>query len=414
MTMTVVGTPGYAPYEQWETRGKVGPWTDLYALGGTMVKMITGEAPPKAHDRERIDPYRRLAERRELVGRFGRRFLMAIDRALEVKGVDRWQNAGEWMGALRGEGGVGVEPVRVASAVVRDGGKEGTAEGSFVGRGVAGKMLLLVVVVVVVSALWIGGSWEGSKRRREWPRVEVAEVAGKAAEVVVRKLEALVAPAPAGFVAVTGLGSGGFWMGKYEVTWGEFQTVRNYGASHGYDIGRVGAGSGNTYPVTDVNWYSVVKWCNARSEMEGLTPVYMLGGEVYRIGNSEPTVKLGNGYRLPSDGEWEWAARGGVKTSGYEYSGSNTLKEVGWYSENSNEKTHEVGGLKANELVIYDLSGNVWEWCFDAGPMGTNGVNRGGHWSGAAGYARVLYRGTRDHATSSNDTGFRVVRSFGP
>ena len=206
---------------------------------------------------------------------------------------------------------------------------------------------------------------------------------------------------------------GRFWMGKYEVTWGEFQTVRSYGALHGYDIGAVGAGSGNNYPVTRVSWYQALKWCNARSEMEGLTPVYTVGGAVYRSGNSVPTVNGGNGYRLPIEAEWEYAASGGALTHGYEYSGSADVNAVAWYLENSGGGAHVAGTKLGNELGLYDMSGNVWEWCFDV-YTGTNRVFRGGSWGNYAINARVSTRYGYGPSYSDNGIGFRVVRSSVP
>ena len=149
--------------------------------------------------------------------------------------------------------------------------------------------------------------------------------------------------------------------------------------------------------------------------MEGLPPVYTVGGAVYRSGESVPTVNGGNGYRLPSDGEWEWAARGGALTHGYEYSGSNDLGAVGWFTGNSGEKTHEVGKMKGNELGIYDMSGNVWEWCFDQwGSTDTGRVMRGGGWGDGASGARVSYRYGYAPSYSSYYIGFRVARSSVP
>jgi len=169
-----------------------------------------------------------------------------------------------------------------------------------------------------------------------------------------------------------------FEIGKYEVTWGEWQKVRDWAVANGYDdLNGLGKGLSETHPVTDVIWYDLLKWCNAKSEMERLQPVYLLEGKVYKTGG-EPSKtgalaikeKSGaRGYRLPSEAEWEWAARGGRKANKYMYSGSNALDQVAWTSDNSGGQPHPVGQKKPNELGIYDMSGNIMEWC--NGPDGT-------------------------------------------
>ena len=102
--MTVVESAGYTPFEQLQTRGNVGPWSDLYALAATLVKVMTGEAPPKANDRSFGDPWQPLAFRQELLGRYSARFLECLDRALRLPIQERWQNSEQWkMGLSQGE-----------------------------------------------------------------------------------------------------------------------------------------------------------------------------------------------------------------------------------------------------------------------------------------------------------------------
>jgi len=112
-SMTVVESMGYTPPEQLQSRGNVGPWSDLYALGSTVVKMITGETPPKAMDRAFGDPWIPLEERGDLAGRYSRGFLRGIDRSMKLLVEDRWRKAEEWSVAMEGEGAMGEREERV-------------------------------------------------------------------------------------------------------------------------------------------------------------------------------------------------------------------------------------------------------------------------------------------------------------
>lgn len=150
-------------------------------------------------------------------------------------------------------------------------------------------------------------------------------------------------------------------IGKTEVTQRLWQAVMGNNPSNF---------KGENRPVESVTWFECQDFCDRLSRLTG------------RI------------FRLPTEAEWEYAARGGSKSHGYEYSGGNDLYRVGWYWDNSDKMTHAVGQKVPNELGIYDMSGNVWEWCSDY----YNGdssfrVDRGGGWHNDASYCRVAYRG---------------------
>ena len=176
---------------------------------------------------------------------------------------------------------------------------------------------------------------------------------------------------------------------------------------------------GDKRPVERVSWYDIVG-----------NKVENTKGFLHFINQQTATTRPeGYQYRLPTEAQWEYAAKA---KSSFEYSGSDKLKEVGWYDLNSHRETKEVGLKAANDFGLFDMSGNVWEWCwdwrsdkyyqecFDKGivkdptgpPSGTNRVIRGGAWGNAPRYCRVAYRDFNHPAYRNNYLGFRLVLSL--
>lgn len=213
-----------------------------------------------------------------------------------------------------------------------------------------------------------------------------------------------------------------FYIGIYAVTYAEYarycERKVECGADHD-DTGR------EIHPVSYVDWYDAVAYCNWLSNKVGLTPCYLEKGKLTECDF------FANGYRLPTEAEWEYAARGGHKNQGFIYSGSNDPDDVGWHAGNSGGEAHPVGQLKPNELGIYDMSGNRWEWCWDwydehyyasspaIDPTGPTKVPRGpfverSRRSSSAKEntlsLRTAYR-SRDGDTYPGDNGMRLVRT---
>ncbi len=226
-----------------------------------------------------------------------------------------------------------------------------------------------------------------------------------------------------------------FYIGMYEVTQAEYSQYMQPASSWTSNYGL-----GDNYPAYYVSWYAILKYCNLRSQNEWLTPVYTIGGSTNPADwGTVPTSSnatwnaavcnwSANGYRLPTEAEWEYAARGGQNIPDYLYSGSDDINAVAWYHDNNTPYgTKPVGGKAANGLGLYDMSGNLWEWCWDwlsstyysvspvnnpTGPSsGSYRLLRGGYWGNDAIYCRVPNRDGNGPCYSGDYGGFRVVRA---
>jgi formylglycine-generating enzyme required for sulfatase activity len=235
------------------------------------------------------------------------------------------------------------------------------------------------------------------------------------------------------------------------VSYSQWQTVYSYATSHGYGFNNVGACKATNHPVQTLDWFDCVKWSNARSQQAGLTPCYYTDAgltQVYTCGETNTVYPnwAANGYRLPTEAEWEKAARGGL--SGQRYPMGNTISESranydactscyyydlgpsgfnAAFNDGVYPYTSPVGYFAANGYGLYDMAGNVFEWCWDwygtpygqptttnpIGPAtGTYHIVRGGAWYLNANFARCACRYHNYPFYADYSTGFRCVKGL--
>lgn len=203
-----------------------------------------------------------------------------------------------------------------------------------------------------------------------------------------------------------------FYLGVYPVTQDEFSTLMHANPSQNLGDGRL--------PVDSTTWFDAIDFCNALSEAEGWTPFYRVKKDSVEVIDWN-----GSGYRLPTEAEWEYACRAGSPARFSFGEDERSLGDYAWYVKNSNIKTHPVGGRKANAWDLFDMQGNVWEWCWDwydksyysesseidphGPPGGERRIQRGGSRSNEAEWCRPATRGNFWPMFRNDDPGFRVA-----
>ncbi len=448
-SVTSIVTPGYAPIEQYSSRGAQGPWTDIYALGGVCYRALTGEVPDDATDRVRRDPLTPVTERCRSQASLG--FLSAIDHALQVDEPDRPQSIGEWRAELGTEPVIAiphVQEVPIASPPVAPRPESGRPQDDApapvapapssprrTGRGKG--VWVALVACLLLGVAGIGGYWViGEMDRRaaiehqaELDRQKATE--RQAAAELESRLAAVTVSLPGGAsMEMVRIEPGTFMMGSPSSESGRYRDegpVHEVTISAGFYLGK--------YEVTQGQWESVMGTRPWEGELvvrsgENYPAVYISWNDAQEFIRRLNTSSSSGVYGLPSEAEWEYACRTGSSSSWSFGNAESELRHYAWYDANAwgvGEKyAHAVGRKRANPWGLYDMHGNVWEWVHDwyasgyysrspsmdpRGPStGSAHVRRGGDFNDDAQDVRSANRGHHSPDFRYYHIGFRLLR----
>jgi formylglycine-generating enzyme required for sulfatase activity len=419
---SMTGTAPYMPPEQWSGLPQ-GPKTDQYALAATFYEILAGHPPFVASNPDTLRDVILNAPPQRIAGLPDAAWA-AIAQGLTKDPAARFASCAEMMSAVRPD----IQPV------VADSGSEPER------KPVRNRMIRLIGLALPALAVagWLvwGGKHTGSEQflqglesPSEGKENKIGPETGKNWAIPGLSLTMIWVPPgqfemgsyrveddekPLHSVEI----SNGFWIGQTEVTngqWDAFTKATGYDGTEDPEYLRHHrdwknfASDAPDYPVVCVSWYNVTAFCQWLTQREA---------EAGRLPERYE-------YRLPTEAEWEFAARGGEQNERVRYVGGNRIERVAWFNENSQGQTHPVGQKKANSLRIYDMSGNVWEWCWDrydpayysrspasdpTGPdSGWNRVYRGGAWLEAEVHCRTSNRDFHPANHAEKHLGFRVA-----
>ena len=440
-TTTPVGiSHGYSPAEQYRKNGvqSFSPQSDVYALAATLFKLLTGSTPPEAMEIQ--DEGLPVAELQ--AKQISRPVISAI--AMAMKGRhERTQSVAEFMSNLKSEDtqdtvvfpdatGTGRKRKETEEKAAKEKAKVERKRKETEEKATKKKATFVVTIVVVaIVAIWL--MIPSNKNKVEEELAKITEVSysngvssnkNKVEEELAKITEASYSK---GILTVNGI--------KYNMVRVEGCTFRMGATSEqdcdAYDIEEpVHSVTLSSYyigktEVTQALWKAVMG--SSPSDTSTLKvdnlPVERVSWNDCQEFIRKLNALTGQNFRLPTEAEWEFACRGGNNSRGYKYSGSNYIDNVAWYWDNSGKKTHPVATKLPNELGIYDMSGNVWEWCSDwydkyssgaqANPKGPESgscrVFRGGGWGSYAGYCRSSNRGYNTPTHRHDRLGLRLA-----
>lgn len=393
---TPVGiSEGYAPIEQYKQGGllEFSPESDVYALGATYYTLLTGTKPPSATDvLENGLPLEPLKAKGVSPAT-----IAAIESAMQPSRRNRMKDVMELVGT------------KSAGQTTQDKGKETLLEGKpqpslgdsknanrkrWLGYLIGGLLATAIIVAIILGVWKRSGLTKPQKQNFSANGVSFTMIAVKNGDFTMGATSEQEDDAESDEKPIHNVTLNSYYLGETEVTRALWKAVMgDYNCS--VDEGDL--------PVNHVDWSTCQEFIRRLNQLTG------------------------KNFRLPTEAEWEYAARGGNKSKGYKYSGSNNLEQVAWYEGNSDGKTHPVKTKKANELGLYDMSGNVWEWCSDwygeysdtpqfipqGATSGVARVRRGGCWYNCSEDCRVSYRfnGTPSSNTNTQACGLRLALS---